>query len=112
MTYGSSHRLLLDLASEIKDKQGEPISEGDHVWTKIRGGRHEGDVDQIVETADEAKEAGVKNPPKVRRVASRKARHPRLRRPRPRESQVVFSDQVSGSLRWCCYLAARAPGRA
>ncbi|KAI0895079.1 hypothetical protein F4806DRAFT_469846 [Annulohypoxylon nitens] len=52
-------------SSEIKDKQGEPINEGDHVWTKIRGGRREGDVEQVIETADEAKEAGVKNPPKV-----------------------------------------------
>lgn len=52
-------------SSEIKDKQGETINEGDHVWTKIRGGRREGDVEQIVETTSEAKEAGVKNPPKV-----------------------------------------------
>ena len=52
-------------SSEIKDKQGELINEGDHVWTKIRGGRHEGDVNQIVKTTEEAKEAGVKNPPKV-----------------------------------------------
>jgi hypothetical protein len=32
---------------EVKSKQGEPIHEGDHVYTKIRGGRHEGDVSSI-----------------------------------------------------------------
>jgi hypothetical protein len=32
---------------EVKSKQGEPIQEGDHVYTKIRGGRHEGDVGSI-----------------------------------------------------------------
>lgn len=29
---------------KVLSKQGEPIAEGDHVYTKIRGGRHEGDV--------------------------------------------------------------------
>ncbi|KAI8959530.1 hypothetical protein F5Y11DRAFT_301682 [Daldinia sp. FL1419] len=52
-------------SSQIKDKQGQPIQEGDTVWTKARGGRHEGEVDRIVESNAEAKEAGVKNPPKV-----------------------------------------------
>jgi len=47
------------------DKKGEPIEVGDHVYTKIRGGRREGDVEQIVETQDEAQKADVKNPPKV-----------------------------------------------
>lgn len=31
-------------AEEVLSKQGEPIEPGDHVYTKIRGGRHEGDV--------------------------------------------------------------------
>jgi hypothetical protein len=48
-----------------EDKHGEEIKEGDHVYTKFRGGRHEGDVEQVVETKEEAEEAGVKNPPKV-----------------------------------------------
>lgn len=30
--------------NEVNSKQGEPIQEGDHVYTRIRGGRHEGDV--------------------------------------------------------------------
>jgi hypothetical protein len=30
--------------SDVKDKTGQPIEVGDHVYTKIRGGRHEGDV--------------------------------------------------------------------
>ncbi|OTA99960.1 hypothetical protein M426DRAFT_268406 [Hypoxylon sp. CI-4A] len=52
-------------ASQIKDKQGQPIEEGDKVWTKARGGRHEGQVEQVVRSAGEAEEAGVENPPKV-----------------------------------------------
>ncbi|KAJ9134770.1 hypothetical protein NKR23_g9951 [Pleurostoma richardsiae] len=53
------------MPSDIKDKNGEPIHEGDTVFTKFRGGRHEGVVDKIVTTQEEAKEADVKNPPKV-----------------------------------------------
>jgi len=53
------------MPSDIKDKTGEPIHEGDTVFTKFRGGRHEGVVDKIVTTQEEAKEADVKNPPKV-----------------------------------------------
>jgi len=53
------------MSDQVKDKHGEPIKEGDHVYTKIRGGRHEGNVDKIVTTEAEAKEEGVKNPPKV-----------------------------------------------
>jgi hypothetical protein len=48
-----------------QDKHGQEIRLGDHVYTKIRGGHREGDVEQIVETPEEAKKAGVKNPPKV-----------------------------------------------
>lgn len=33
---------------QILSKQGEPIEKGDHVYTKIRGGRHEGDVRAFV----------------------------------------------------------------
>jgi len=51
--------------SDIQSKEGKPINEGDHVYTKIRGGRHEGDVEKIVTTEDEAVAEGVKNPPKV-----------------------------------------------
>ncbi|KAF1960509.1 hypothetical protein CC80DRAFT_488824 [Byssothecium circinans] len=50
---------------QVLSKQGEPIKEGDHVYTKIRGGRHEGDVEKIVTSEQEAKEENVKNPPKV-----------------------------------------------
>ncbi|KAI0848826.1 hypothetical protein F5Y00DRAFT_262299 [Daldinia vernicosa] len=51
--------------AQISDKQGQPIREGDAVWTKVRGGRREGDVDRVVESEAEARDAGVKNPPKV-----------------------------------------------
>jgi hypothetical protein len=50
---------------DVLSKQGEPIQEGDHVYTKIRGGRHEGDVEKVVTTKEEAEEENVKNPPKV-----------------------------------------------
>jgi len=29
---------------DIVSKNGQTIQEGDHVYTRIRGGRHEGDV--------------------------------------------------------------------
>jgi hypothetical protein len=30
--------------ASIMSKNGEQIEQGDHVYTKIRGGKHEGDV--------------------------------------------------------------------
>lgn len=33
-----------DADSDVTSKNGEQIKEGDHVYTRIRGGRHEGDV--------------------------------------------------------------------
>lgn len=51
--------------SNVKDKKGEPIKEGDHVYTPIRGGRHEGDVEKVVMDDAAAEDEGVKNPPKV-----------------------------------------------
>lgn len=30
--------------NNVADKNGEPIHEGDYVYTKIRGGTHEGNV--------------------------------------------------------------------
>ena len=53
------------MPQQVEDKKGELIREGDHVWTPLRGGRHEGDVEEIVTTEERAEEAGVKNPPKV-----------------------------------------------
>ncbi|KAB5526308.1 hypothetical protein GE09DRAFT_365441 [Coniochaeta sp. 2T2.1] len=53
------------MPDEIKDKNGEPIKEGDEVFTKIRGGTHTGTVEKIVTTKEEAEKEGVKNPPKV-----------------------------------------------
>ncbi|KAK7928597.1 hypothetical protein PG985_005595 [Apiospora marii] len=51
--------------NSVQDKHGEPIQEGDHVYTPIRGGRHEGEVEKLVTSDQEAKKEGVKNPPKV-----------------------------------------------
>lgn len=53
------------MPSPVKDKAGKPIEHGDHVWTRIRGGRREGDVEQVATTDQEAKDANIKNPPKV-----------------------------------------------
>lgn len=53
------------MPGDIKDKNGEPIKEGEEVFTKIRGGTHTGTVEKIVTTKEEAEEEGVKNPPKV-----------------------------------------------
>lgn len=53
------------MPDQVKDKKGNPIHEGDTVFTKIRGGKREGQVDEIVTTKEEAKEKDVKNPPKV-----------------------------------------------
>ncbi|KAL2020300.1 hypothetical protein VTK56DRAFT_8528 [Thermocarpiscus australiensis] len=53
------------MPSEVKDKTGQPIKEGDHVFARSRGGRHEGDVEKVVTTAQEAEQEGVKHPPKV-----------------------------------------------
>lgn len=53
------------MPSSVKDKDGKPIEQGDSVWTRIRGGRHEGEVEQVATTGQEAKDANVKNPPKV-----------------------------------------------
>lgn len=52
---------------EIQDKKSQPIKEGDEVWTKIRGGKREGTVEEVVTSEKQAKEADVKNPPKVSR---------------------------------------------
>ncbi|KAG9003637.1 hypothetical protein FRB94_003026 [Tulasnella sp. JGI-2019a] len=53
------------MSSQVTEKQGNTISEGDTVFTKFRGGKREGEVDKIVMTHEEAKEENVKNPPKV-----------------------------------------------
>jgi hypothetical protein len=50
---------------ELKDKNGEPIKEGDQVFARSRGGSHQGNVEKIVTTKEEAEEEGVKHPPKV-----------------------------------------------
>ncbi|KAH7111011.1 hypothetical protein B0J13DRAFT_489591 [Dactylonectria estremocensis] len=53
------------MPSEVKDKKSQTIHEGDEVWTPFRGGKRQGEVDRVVMTDTEAKEADVKNPPKV-----------------------------------------------
>ncbi|PMD54028.1 uncharacterized protein K444DRAFT_570555 [Hyaloscypha bicolor E] len=53
------------MSGKVEDKKGNPIEVGDTVFTKIRGGKREGEVDKIVMTEKEAKNEVVKNPPKV-----------------------------------------------
>ncbi|KAK4207247.1 hypothetical protein QBC37DRAFT_247699, partial [Rhypophila decipiens] len=50
---------------QVVDKQGIPIKQGETVFTRVRGGKHEGQVDKIVYTEEEAHHEGVKHPPKV-----------------------------------------------
>ena len=59
------------MPSGLKDKTGEGIREGDHVFARSRGGRHEGDVEKIVTSKEEADKEGVKHPPKVRALGSK-----------------------------------------
>lgn len=53
------------MPSDLKDKNGEPIQPGDHVFARSRGGRHEGEVEKVVTSQEEAEKEGVKHPPKV-----------------------------------------------
>ncbi|EKM57866.1 uncharacterized protein PHACADRAFT_206736 [Phanerochaete carnosa HHB-10118-sp] len=56
------------MSGYLKDKDGEPIQEGDKVFTRFRSGKREGEVEQIVTNGDEAakiSDINVKNPPKV-----------------------------------------------
>ena len=55
-------------ASQVRDKNNEPIHVGDLVSARARGGKHTGEVREIImtkEQADEVKDIDVKHPPKV-----------------------------------------------
>lgn len=77
------------MSGEVYDKQGNPIEVGDEVVTKMRGGKRQGVVcihlslrdtiwswqeswkaEDIVMSEEEAKEKGVKHPPKVKCLGS------------------------------------------
>ncbi|KFY09974.1 hypothetical protein V491_07859 [Pseudogymnoascus sp. VKM F-3775] len=53
------------MSGKLEDKTGNPIEEGDTVFTKFRGGKREGEVNKIVLNEEAAKKEQVKNPPKV-----------------------------------------------
>lgn len=53
------------MPDQVQDKHGVDIEVGDQVYTRVRGGRHEGEVQKIAATAEEAKKEDAKNPPKV-----------------------------------------------
>jgi len=71
---------------EVKDKSSQPIKEGDH------GGHREGNVDRIVGSEEEAREAGVKHPPKVIRVEKPNSLS------ETKVDQVLFQDQHGHSV--------------
>jgi glycine cleavage system H lipoate-binding protein len=50
---------------QVHDKEGKPIKQGETVAGKIRGGKHAGEVQAVITDEKEAKDKGVKNPPKV-----------------------------------------------
>ncbi|OQD78946.1 hypothetical protein PENANT_c070G08481 [Penicillium antarcticum] len=52
--------------NKVTDKHGHIIKHGDYVVTKIRGGTHEGHLEEIISDQQKADEVDVKNPPKVR----------------------------------------------
>lgn len=52
--------------SNVNDKHGEPIKQGDDIDTPIRGGVYEGNVEKVVMDDVAASEKDAKNPPKVR----------------------------------------------
>ncbi|ROW00112.1 hypothetical protein VSDG_03461 [Cytospora chrysosperma] len=70
------------MPASIQGKNGQPIKEGDKVWTKARGGKHEGVVDRVVTTEAKAEKSEVKNPPKTC----------------PDPEQVLFEDQHGHSV--------------
>ncbi|KAA1467237.1 hypothetical protein DENSPDRAFT_832234 [Dentipellis sp. KUC8613] len=56
--------------TEVFAKDGQPIHEGQKVWSRARGGRQEGVVEKIFLTEEDIAKAGdlgvsVKHPPKV-----------------------------------------------
>ncbi|KAJ5432372.1 uncharacterized protein N7458_011528 [Penicillium daleae] len=53
------------MVTHIVDKYGNAIQEGDYVFSRIRGGSHEGKVQEIVTDEQRAEERSVKHPPKV-----------------------------------------------
>lgn len=53
------------MSGRVEDKEGAPIKQGDSVFTKIRGGKREGDVEKVVLSEEEAEKESLKNPPKV-----------------------------------------------
>ncbi|KAH9208878.1 hypothetical protein DL95DRAFT_311014 [Leptodontidium sp. 2 PMI_412] len=50
------------MSTQVEDKKGNAIDEGDRVFTKIKGGKREGEA-RIV-TTQEAKKENFKTPPK------------------------------------------------
>ncbi|KFZ24283.1 hypothetical protein V502_01242 [Pseudogymnoascus sp. VKM F-4520 (FW-2644)] len=53
------------MSGKVEDRTGTPIEEGDTVFTKIRGGKREGEAYKIDMNEEEAKRDHVKHPPKV-----------------------------------------------
>jgi len=56
---------------DTRDRNEIPIHEGDRVWTWYRGGSREGIVEKIIYTEEEARQEGLRLPPKVMFAISR-----------------------------------------
>ncbi|KAL4919370.1 hypothetical protein BDW62DRAFT_199976 [Aspergillus aurantiobrunneus] len=51
--------------SKVQDKNGQDIEAGDYVFTRVRGGSHQGKVEKIVTGEAEAEQEDVRNAPKA-----------------------------------------------
>lgn len=51
---------------EFQGENSKPIKNGDDDFTKIRGGLHVDDVKHLLQRKEEAEDANMKNPPKVK----------------------------------------------
>ncbi|EEB90828.1 hypothetical protein MPER_10918 [Moniliophthora perniciosa FA553] len=83
----------MTMTNAVSDKTGREIAEGDTVMTRFRGGKREGQVEEIVVTQTQAKEAGVKNPPKVLDISFWFAAPRAERYPIFVQTKVLFTDQ-------------------
>lgn len=72
--------LLIKMPVDIKDKVDQPIDQGDEVWTKARGGKHEGIVDKVATTEGGAEKSALKNPPKVASAMTKNPEYILIRR--------------------------------
>ncbi|KHN96819.1 uncharacterized protein MAM_05375 [Metarhizium album ARSEF 1941] len=85
------------MPQHLKDKESKTIRAGDEVWTPVRGGKHQGVVEEVFGTEQEAQKAGAKNRPKVRSMlwlgSASQTRGPRMAKTSTQLSKVTFTDR-------------------